>query len=200
MGESVLRLISSVPPSVNHYLGYRATIGKNGKAIGMSYCTAEAKKYRKSFAEYVLEEVKNQGWELELNPKQHFYIDGYFYFPRIDMDANNYWKVAIDAITDTQAIWIDDNVVCERVQMIQYDSANPRVEFIIQPVSYIGIFNDAAQLEQFKRNNCIGCNRAKRNCSILAQALEGRVQAGIITGGSVCAKRVTPKNNSKIGE
>lgn len=34
------------------------------------------------------------------DPMQHYYVDAVFYFPRIDMDTNNYWKVAFDAITD----------------------------------------------------------------------------------------------------
>lgn len=160
---------------------------RGGKAIGMSYCTAEAKKYRKQFADYVTEEVARQGWDLEPNTKQHFYVDGYFYFPRIDMDASNYWKVVLDSITDTQLIWVDDNVVCERVQLIQYDSANPRVEFIIRPVDYIGIFNNADRLEQFVNSNCIDCKRSKRNCSILAGAKDGRVQPDI-SADFVCGK------------
>lgn len=151
-------------------------MSKSGKPIGMSYTTAEAKKYRKNFAEYVSEEVVNQGWDVEVNTKQHFYVDGWFYFPRTDVDANNYWKILLDAITDTQAIWADDNVVCERVQRIQYDSANPRIEIQITPVDYVGIFDSSDQKDGFIQSNCIGCTRYKRNCSILKKAIEGRIQ------------------------
>lgn len=177
--ENILRLTSQVPPSVNHYLAYRAILSKSGRPIGTSYCTAEAKRYRKYFTEYVTEQVSVQGWDLTPNPKQHFYMDGWFYFPRADMDANNYWKIAIDAITDTQKIWIDDNVVCERVQKVMYDPENPRVEFVIKPVDYIGIFDNAEQLDQFIDNNCIGCKNFKRNCSLLNRAIDGRIQSVI---------------------
>ena len=51
MGKT-LKLVSPIPPSVNHYLAYRAVI-KHGKPLAMSYKTPEAVKYRKEFAEYV---------------------------------------------------------------------------------------------------------------------------------------------------
>ena len=173
-------MISAIPPSVNHYLAYRA-IMKNGKPMAMSYKTPEAVKYREEFADYVCAEVGKQGWEHEVNKSQHFYVDAVFYFPQVDLDANNYFKVMLDAITDTQMIWADDNVVCERVQAIYYDSDNPRVELTIHPVDYIGVFENASQLEKFK-SNCIGCKRYKRNCSLLKRAIEGRIQKEIHDG------------------
>lgn len=151
----------------------------------MSYKTAEAIKFGRAFSEYVLQEVDNQGWDLVPNKTQHFYVDAVFYFPRVDMDANNYWKVLLDTITDTKKIWVDDNVVCERVQRIFYDSANPRVELEIKPVDYIGIFDDSSQLEEFT-SRCIGCSRYARNCSILNKATNGNVQDDIVSG--VCTK------------
>ena len=87
----------------------------------------------------------------------------------------------LDAITDTGLVWVDDNVTCERVQRIYYDSKNPRIELTIYPVEYIGVFDNASQLEQFE-SRCIGCSRYKRNCSILQKAKEGRVQEEINNG------------------
>ena len=183
-----LSLISAIPPSVNHYLAYRTTF-KNGRAVAMSYKTAEARKYRKDFADYVTEEVLKQEWGIEPNAKQHFYIDGWFYFARIDADPNNYWKILIDAITDTQKIWVDDNVVCERVQRIQYDAANPRIELVITPVEYIGIFDNTEQANCFLQSNCIGCSRYKRNCSILRKAMDGRIQEGVTQTSCYAAEK-----------
>lgn len=182
--ENILRLSSPMPPSVNHYLAYRAIV-KNGRPICTSYCTTESKKYKKYFSEYVAAEVERQGWNLEPNKSQHFYVDAVFYFHQIDMDANNYWKVMLDAITDTKLIWLDDNVVCERVQGIYYNALNPRVELTIKPVDYIGVFDNAEQLNIFTENNCIGCTRYKRNCSIRRSALEGRVQDSVT--GTECS-------------
>ena len=120
--------------------------------MAMSYKTTEATKYQKNFAEYVKQEINIQGWDLTPNKEQHFYVDCVFYFDRTDRDCNNYFKCMLDAITDTQSIWIDDNVVCERVNSIYYDSKNPRIELHIYPVDYIGIFDNISQLEKFETN------------------------------------------------
>ena len=172
-----LLLTLPIPPSVNHYLAYRAII-KNGRPMAMSYKTKEALQYQKDLMLYVEREVANQQWDLVPNKMQHFYIDAVFYFGKTNQDANNYFKVMLDAITDTQLIWLDDNVTCERVQGIYYDSENPHVDIRIHPTDYIGVFKNASQLAEFE-SNCIGCKRYKRNCSLLKNAKEGRIQQEI---------------------
>ena len=52
MESKHLHLTSPIPPSVNHYLGYRAII-KNGKPMATSYKTTEAKKYQKEVEKYI---------------------------------------------------------------------------------------------------------------------------------------------------
>ena len=173
-----------MPPSVNHYTSVR-TVMKNGKPLSIVYETKEAKEYKKKFKKIIEEQVKIQGWDMEVNSTQHFYIDAIFYFDRIDKDCSNYEKCLDDAITETQLIWKDDNVALFRPQRIYYDSNNPRIELTIYPCDYIGVFDDASQLEQFE-SRCIGCNRYKRNCSILQKAKEGRIQEEIV--GLKCNK------------
>ena len=175
---NVLKLTITDFISVNHYLAYRAII-KNGKPMAMSYKTKEAKDFQKKFENHIREQVKKQNWNLEVDPAQHFYVDAVFYFPRLDMDANNYFKTSLDSITETGLIWADDNVVCERVQRIYYDSENPRIELTIYPVDYIGIFNTHKDMEIFEEK-CATCSRYKRNCSILKKAKEGRIQDDIV--------------------
>lgn len=179
-----LKLVSPICPSVNHYLGWRGII-KNKKPMAISYKKPEATKYQREFAEYIKKEVKKQGWVKSDNKFQHYYMDCIFYFDRTDKDCNNYFKCLADAITDSGVVWIDDTQLCERVQGIYYDSENPRIEIIVQPVDYIGVFNNASQLEKFE-SNCIGCNRYKRNCSILQKAKEGRIQEEICDG--ICSQ------------
>ena len=58
--------------SVNHYLAYR-TVTKNGRAMAMSYKTAEAKKFQKDFIEYVKKQATEQGWITDPDPMQHYY-------------------------------------------------------------------------------------------------------------------------------
>ena len=174
---NVLKLTSPIPLSVNHYLGTRAII-KNGKPMAMVYETGEAKKYKKEFIKYIHDQIKKQNWTLPVIKTQHFYCDCVFYFDRIDKDCNNYFKLLLDSITESEAIWADDNVVCERVNRILYDSDNPRIEITIYPVDYVGIFDNYKQLEQFE-NKCKLCKRYLKNCSILNKAKEGRIQEEI---------------------
>lgn len=158
---------------------------KNGKPMAVSYKKPEATKYQKEFSEYVKQEAKRQGWEKSDNKSQHYYMDCYFYFDRVDKDANNHFKCLADAITDSQVVWADDTQLCERVQLIRYDSDNPRIEIIIKPVDYIGVFDNAPQLDEFT-TRCVGCKRYKRNCSLLKKALEGKIQKEI--NNSECEK------------
>lgn len=141
------------------------------------YETAEAKQYKIKFKKHIIEEIKNQNIKWIPNTIQHFYIDCIFYFDRIDKDPNNYFKLLLDSITETQLIWCDDNVTCERVNRIYYDSQNPRIEILIYPVDYIGIFDNQEQLDNFKKSNCIQCSRYKDGkCSLFVKAMEGRIQ------------------------
>lgn len=189
--SNILKLISPIPPSVNHYLAYRAII-KNGKPMAMSYKTKEATTYQKEFTAYVQEQVKLQNWIKSDNKFQHYYMDCHFFFPRTDMDANNYFKCLADAISDTGVVWIDDVQLCERVQSINYTSNNPRIELEIKPVDYIGIFAHISQLDDFK-SNCIQCKRYREGkCSILVKACEGRIQDEIID--MVCSEFKQIKN------
>ena len=177
MDKKILKLISPIPLSVNHYLGTRAIL-KNGKPMAMVYETGEAKKYKKEFIDYIHKQIKEQNWDLPVNSTQHFYCDCVFYFDRIDKDCNNYFKLLLDSITESESIWEDDNVVCERVNRIYYDSSNPRIELEIYPVEYIGIFDSYEQLDCFE-DKCKTCKRYGRNCSILKKAKEGRIQEEI---------------------
>lgn len=175
--KQVLKLVITDFISVNHYLSYRA-IMKNGKPMAMSYKTQEAKKFQEQFTEYVKEQAKIQNWITDNNPFQHYYVDAVFYFPRIDMDTNNYWKVPFDSITDSGVVWVDDNMACERVIKVLYDSKNPRIEYTVYKTDYIGIFDNKEQLYGFE-DKCKSCKRYTRNCSILNKAKEGRIQEEI---------------------
>ena len=177
MEKQVLKLTITDFISVNHYLAYRAII-KNKKPMAVSYKTQEAKEFQENFTEYVKQQAKEQNWITDLNPFQHYYVDTVFYFQRIDMDCNNYWKVPFDSITDAGVVWADDNMACERVIKVLYDSNNPRIEYTIYKTDYIGIFDNQEQLDCFE-NKCKTCKRYKRNCSILNKAKEGRIQEEI---------------------
>jgi len=185
---NVLKLVSPIPVSVNHFLKPRAfIIYKNGKPVPQvtMYETAEAKKYKKEFIKHIKEEVIKQNWIKSDNKFQKYYVDSTFFFPRIDMDSNNTYKLMLDSITESELVWIDDVQACERTQGIFYDSQNSRVQIEIRPVDFIGIFPTVKHLDEFK-SNCITCKRYKNNCSILNKACEGRIQEEIVD--LVCSK------------
>ena len=184
-----LRITAPIPPSVNHYMGYRAVL-KKGKPLAIPYKTAEAVAFCKEFADTVKQAVHEQGWDVPLDGSKHVYVDAVFYFPRTRMDCNNYWKVLLDTITDTQLVWRDDSTVCERAQAIFYDTQNPRIELTIHPVEYTGVFFDSNEFDEFE-SRCKTCVRYTRNCSLLSKAMEGRIQNEIQNG--VCAKHKEKK-------
>lgn len=183
--SNILKLISPIPPSVNHHLEYRA-IKKGNKYIVIAYKSLEQKKFEKYFIPYVIEEAKKQKWEYDETGMTHYYNDWTVYFPRIDMDASNYDKVLCDSITESKYVWKDDRVVLNRVKRLYYDTENPRIELEIYPVNYIGIFDNKEILNEFE-SKCKQCIRHKRNCSILKKAKEGRIQSEISTD-FVCCK------------
>ena len=176
--KNVLKLVSPIPVSVNHFLKPRAfIIYKNGKPVPQvtMYETKEAKEYKKNFIKHIKEQVKFQQWEKSDNRFQKYFIDCTFFFPRIDMDSNNTYKLMLDSITESECVWIDDTQACERTQGIFYDSKNPRVLVEICPVDFVGIFPTNEQLQVFK-SNCITCSRYKDGrCSILIKSMEGRI-------------------------
>lgn len=184
--EREIHIISPMPPSVNHYTATKCII-KNGRPLSIVYKTKESVAYQTAFKKTVSEAVIDQQWITDLANPRHFYVDANFYMDKKHKDCSNLWKCLLDAITETQLIWQDDDIVCERVNKIVYDAENPRVELYIHYVDYIGIFDNEAQLDMFKTNNCIGCKRYKRNCTLLKNALDGRVQPEI--DGTICAKK-----------
>ena len=159
---------------------------KNGRPMAVNYKTKDAVSYQSQFRDYVKDEIKKQGWETNLNNPRHFYVDAVFYMDKKRRDPNNHWKCLLDAITETEMLWDDDDIVCERVNKILYDTQSPRVELDIYYVDYVGIFENEIQLDEFISSNCIDCKRYKRNCSILRNAIEGRIQEHIC--GLECTK------------
>ena len=170
-----LTLITKIPPSVNHYLGYRA-IMKGKKPLVVAYTTAEAKKFKKEFQAYAKQRVKECNWDITKTEETHYYMDCIFFFPRIDMDEQNYYKVLSDSLNGI--VYKDDRGILTRTHRIYYDKFNPRIEINIHPVKYRGIF-ESEEVEQLFESKCKTCKRYKRNCSILREAKEGRVKQEI---------------------
>lgn len=181
-----IKLISKIPPSVNHYIKVRNYIMyQNGKPKAMStlYETAEAKAYKKEMMAYAISEVKSQNWDIEKTRNRHYYMDCVFYFERIDQDEQNYYKCLCDSMNGI--VYVDDNCILTRANAVYYDSKNPRIELVIYPTDYIGIFENESVLESFE-TKCKTCRRYKNNCSLLRKAKEGRIQEEICD--YICSK------------
>ena len=93
--------------SVNHYMGYRAV----GRRV-MAYKPKETKAFEQKFGNYVKQEIINQNWTIPEKGK-FIIMDTIFYFPRTDMDAQNYFKSICDIMTNV-GVWEDDNIVCDK--------------------------------------------------------------------------------------
>ncbi len=173
MEQKELLLTSPMCPSVNHYLGTRI-IKVRGRDMVSVYEKPEAKQYKKYFGKYIQKEAKAQGWVMNTDENQYYYCDCVFYFDRKHKDTNNYFKLLLDAITESKCVWLDDTLVCERVQRVYIDSENPRIELKIHPVDFKGIFDTEERLNIFE-SKCKTCKRYSRNCSILAKVKESRI-------------------------
>jgi crossover junction endodeoxyribonuclease RusA len=161
------------------------------------YETAEAKKYKKEFSDYTKQEIFKQNWDIELTRDRHYYMDCIFYFERIDQDEQNYYKCLCDSINGIA--YIDDRNILTRTHAVYYDTKKPRIELVIYPVDYIGIFPTQKSLNEFELN-CNICKRYKNNCSILKKSKEGRIQEEIID--FVCSgfKQVKSNNIKRNGD
>ena len=95
-----------------------------------------------------------------------------------DVIPDNFKKLQQDCITESKVVWEDDSWCLPRTQRLLIDSANPRIELIITPCEFVGIFDDNQQFREFEQR-CINCTWYTNNCSILRKATEGRIQEEI---------------------
>lgn len=178
-----LKLTIPIPPSINNdYMKPRPFIA-HGKPMVTMYETKEAKDFKKKTVKLIKEEISKQDFNI---PEHYFiHVDFTFYFPRTNMDTNNYYKTFIDAVTECGLIWKDDNISMIRDKRIYYDSKNPRVEVEIYPSSHIGIFDSQESVERFVSSFCSKCKKGnkigqKGGCSVYKNAMESRIQDEIL--------------------
>ena len=62
---------------------------------------------------------------------QYTYMDLHFVLPRRSCDAHNYLKVLCDGLQKNQIV-IDDKFLLTRIQSVDFDSKNPRVDILFQ--------------------------------------------------------------------
>lgn len=195
-----LLITSPLPVTLNNYTKGRIMY-VNKKPMVSIYETSEAKKFKKEFIKLFIDEVEKQGWETEPDRNDFYVVNATWYFDKQNRDSNNMWKIMLDAITDTQLVWLDDRQTIERTLRIFYDTENPRVELEIFKAKWVGIFHSQVQHDEFVLDNCTLCSKNKENCSIYKNALESRVKPDEIdTFMNKCLKIKIPKVKKVKGE
>lgn len=112
-----------IPPSVNHM--YIQTKG------GSKILTKDAKEYIKHTQNVVKKKMREIGYSVE-EPGVWHYMDLYFYFPdkRI-RDSHNCIKILMDSLEGL--LFMNDYYIMPRIQDVQLDRDNPRLEVIYKP-------------------------------------------------------------------
>lgn len=118
---NTLRFALSIPPSVNKLWD----IKPNGKRVLNSH----ARRYLSDAKAYMTMLCEDTAWR-RTERDEWLYIDLVFYFPdRIIRDSHNFIKVLLDAIQGT--VFENDYAVMPRIQAVELDEQNPRVELTI---------------------------------------------------------------------
>lgn len=121
----VLAMNLPVPPSVNSM--YVNTRG-GGKRL-----SAKAERYVRDSRALINLAVSEQSWT-KPNRSVWLYIDMVFYFDdRRIRDSHNCLKLLLDVMQGI--VYMNDYFVLPRIQSVEYDKGNPRVEVRIYPQS-----------------------------------------------------------------
>ena len=116
-------LILPIPPSVNkiHYTDRK----------GVRRLTSESEKYIRDVRALTRMKAEEQGWE-KTNDATWYYLDLMFYFPdkRI-RDSHNCLKILLDALESV--LFHNDYFILPRIQVVELDKANPRLELCLHP-------------------------------------------------------------------
>lgn len=111
-----MRIGLLLPPSVN---ALYFNLPRGGRAY--SY---KGNQYMNEYMPVVQKRLQ----ELQHVPfDQYFYLDCYFYLPRRNCDAHNYFKGLLDMLEKAEFM-TDDRYAMVRTQSVGVDTKNPRVE------------------------------------------------------------------------
>ena len=120
-----LRLSLPLPPSVNHM--YFNTRG-GGKRL-----TKKAENYIRESRSLINLAIEEQRW-LKQDKSTWYYIDLVFFMPdRRIRDSHNMLKLLLDVMQGI--IFENDYYAMPRIQAVEYDTENPRVEVCVMPQS-----------------------------------------------------------------
>lgn len=188
-----LKLVLPVPTSINklyinEYVWNPRT--RRREPSGRRILSKEGELCKKQIQFHAEKQLQNQEWDYEWTEDKNNFLfqDAHIYFSRRGRDDNNVYKLLNDSLE--KIVYDNDSRVLVRTQKILYDKNNPRMELVLSPVDYKGIFNREEEAEEFK-NNCKSCTRyLNGRCSILNDSLVGTVREEVDSSEDVlkCTK------------
>jgi crossover junction endodeoxyribonuclease RusA len=112
-----LHLDLPIPPSVNAIYTMRKQL------------TSKAQRYIRVARALINEAVEEQHWGVP-ERTEWLYVDLVFYMPdRKIRDSHNCLKILLDVLQGT--VFVNDYFCLPRIQSVEYDKENPRVEVLI---------------------------------------------------------------------
>lgn len=116
-----LKFAVPIPPSVNH-MYYNTRFG--GKHL-----TKQAEQYIATSRAIINQCIEDQHWIVQ-DDNPWYYVDMVFYMPdRRIRDSHNCLKLLLDVMQGI--IFKNDYYALPRIQSVEYDKQNPRVEIIV---------------------------------------------------------------------
>lgn len=123
--KQVLFLTVDIPPSKNHAFFYKR---------GAKIMKKPTKVYMAKTKKEVCEKMKEQKWKKERDHVWYF-ADLYLYFPdKRRRDSHNSIEILMDTLQGT--LFRDDYYVLPRIQEVNLDRENPRMEVVFYPINY----------------------------------------------------------------
>lgn len=186
-----LKLTLPVPTSINALYINQYTFNPKSRRrepTGAKILSKEGELCKKQIQSDARKQLGEQEWDYEWTEgKNNFlYQDAVIYFARRGRDADNISKLLNDSLE--KIIYENDSRILPRTQKIFYDTVNPRIELIITPVDYVGVFENQIKADAFA-DNCKGCTRyLEARCSILVDSLAATIREEITTDDQVCIK------------
>lgn len=194
-----LRMSLPLPVSINQlYINEFKWSAKDKKMMptGRRILSKEGERVKNQIIKQARKQMEGQDWDYEYTKSGFCYLDTIIYFNKRGRDDNNTYKLLCDSLE--KIAYDNDSRILVRTQKILYDSKHPRVEVLIRPVKYIGIFDNQEHLDLFE-SKCESCSRYSNNCSILRKAKEGFIQDEIeeFVCSSYSKRKIIQKANKK---
>lgn len=121
--NKTLKFSLPLPPSVNHlHFNIRG---------GRRCLTPQAQRYIRDSRALINEAIEEQRW-IKQSKNTWFYVDLVFFMPdRRIRDSHNMLKLLLDVMQGI--IYDNDYFAMPRIQSVEYDANNPRVEICVSP-------------------------------------------------------------------